>query len=101
MPDMDGVIRPHADRRRGVLLLALGGVAVLAPLVSQVWGVALVGLALVLAGVVELSRARELDAANPASGGGAFSMIAGADTMLISMSTKPARCSVSAAPLAS
>ena len=35
-------------------MLMLGAVAVLAPLFSSVWGVAIVGLAILLSGVIEL-----------------------------------------------
>ena len=38
----------------GILLLVLGAVATIAPALSSVWGVPIVGLAIFLSGVIEL-----------------------------------------------
>lgn len=69
---------PTRVRLRGILLFLLGAIAVLAPVFSAVWGVAVVGLAILLSGIVELvdawgSRGRHLHYSS-----GAFSVLAGA-----------------------
>lgn len=48
---------PFSARRNGLVLLALGAVAILAPLLSPVWGLAAVGIAIFLAGIAELADA--------------------------------------------
>ena len=72
------------SRVRGVLLFVLGAVAVLAPLSSSVWGVAIVGVAIFLSGVVELIDAWVSGGRNLHFSSGAFSVLAGA---LISFQT--------------
>ena len=44
-------------KQLGILLLVLGAVATIAPAVSSVWGVTIVGLAIFLSGVIELADA--------------------------------------------
>ena len=65
-------------RLRGVLLILLGAIAVLAPLFSSVWGLAIVGLAIFLSGVVELVDAWVSGGRGLHFSSGAFSMLAGA-----------------------
>jgi len=65
-------------------LLVLGAVAVLAPLFSSVWGVAIVGIAILLSGVIELVDAWVSDGRHLHYSSGAFSVLAGA---LISFQT--------------
>ncbi|MSO52654.1 MAG: DUF308 domain-containing protein [Acidobacteria bacterium] len=65
-------------------MLVLGAVAVLAPLFSSVWGVAIVGLAILLSGVIELVDAWVTDGRHLPYSRGAFSVLAGA---LISFQT--------------
>ena len=72
------------SRLRGVLLFVLGAVAVLAPLSSSVWGVAIVGVAIFLSGVVELTDAWVSGGRNLHFSSGTFSVLAGA---LISFQT--------------
>lgn len=72
------------SRVRGVLLFVLGAIAVLAPLSSSVWGVAIVGVAIFLSGVVELTDAWVSGGRNLHFSSGAFSVLAGA---LISFET--------------
>jgi len=67
-----------------VLLFVLGAVAVLAPLSSSVWGVAFVGVAIFLSGVVELIDAWVSGGRSLHFSSGAFSVLAGA---LISFQT--------------
>ncbi len=65
-------------RLRGVLLFLLGAVAVLAPLFSSVWGMAIVGVAIFLSGVVELVDAWVSGGRGSHYSTGAMSVLAGA-----------------------
>jgi len=65
-------------RLRGVVLFVLGAVAVLAPLFSPVWGMAVVGVAIFLSGVVELVDAWGSGGRGLHFSTGAFSVLAGA-----------------------
>lgn len=69
---------PTRSQVRGGLLFALGAVAVLAPLFSSVWGMALLGVAIFLSGVVELVEAWVLGGRRVHFSSGAFSVLAGA-----------------------
>ncbi len=69
---------PNRARLRGVLLLVLGAIAVLAPLFSTVWGMAIVGVAIFLSGVVELVDAWVSGGRGLHFSTGAFSVLAGA-----------------------
>jgi uncharacterized membrane protein HdeD (DUF308 family) len=71
-------------RVNGILLLGLGAVATIAPLFSSVWGVAAVGAAIFLSGIVELADAWYSDSSRTHYSSGIFSVIAGA---LISFET--------------
>ena len=75
---------PNRARLRGVLLFVLGAIAVLAPLFSPVWGVAIVGVAILLSGIIELVDAWGSDGRHFHYSSGAFSVLAGA---LISFQT--------------
>ncbi|HEX4913397.1 MAG TPA: metallophosphoesterase [Vicinamibacterales bacterium] len=68
------------DTRRfdGFLLLALGAVATIAPLFSSVWGVAIVGAAIFLSGIVELADAYFSGNTRTHYSSGVFSVLAGA-----------------------
>lgn len=68
---------PNRARLRGVLLLVLGAIAVLAPLFSSVWGVAIVGIAILLSGIVELAEAWGSEGRHLHYSSGAFSVLAG------------------------
>ena len=59
-------------------MFALGAVAVLAPLFSSVWGMAILGVAILLSGVVELVDAWVLGGRRLHFSSGAFSVLAGA-----------------------
>jgi uncharacterized membrane protein HdeD (DUF308 family) len=74
------------DTRRfdGFLLLALGAIATIAPLFSSVWGVAVVGAAIFLSGVVELADAWLSGNTRTHYSSAVFSVLAGA---LISFQT--------------
>ena len=62
----------------GLLLLVLGAIAVVAPLVSPVWGLLIVGLALIAAGAAELIRAHRSGAKSiSAYRPGVFTVVAG------------------------
>ena len=65
-------------RRNGRLLLGLGAIATVAPLVSSVWGVPVVGLAIFVSGIVELADAWHSDSARTHYSSGIFSVAAGA-----------------------
>ena len=62
----------------GVLLLVLGAVATIAPAMSSVWGVPIVGLAIFLSGVVELADAWYSGNSRTHYSSGSFSVLAGA-----------------------
>lgn len=62
----------------GILLLVLGAVATIAPGLSSVWGVPIVGLAIFLSGVIELADAWYSDNSRTHYSSGAFSVLAGA-----------------------
>lgn len=64
-------------RAAGPMLLTLGAMAVIAPLVSSSWGVPVIGLALVLAGLIEMAQAREAGGQRAVLGSGVFSIVAG------------------------
>lgn len=63
--------------RKGALQLALGGIAMIAPLVSSVWGVPVIGLAVFVSGLVELAEARVDTGKAPSYSTGVFSLLAG------------------------
>ena len=65
-------------RRNGILLLVLGAVAMIAPLFSSTWGVAIVGGAIFLAGIIELAEAWNSDSSSTHYSSGVFSVFAGA-----------------------
>jgi len=65
-------------RLRGVVLFVLGAIAVLAPLFTPVWGMAIVGIAIFLSGVVELVDAWVSGGRGLHFSTGAFSVLAGA-----------------------
>ena len=71
-------------RLNGTLLLVLGAVATIAPLFSSVWGVAVVGAAIFLSGIVELADAWYSDGSRTHYSSAIFSVLAGA---LISFQT--------------
>lgn len=75
---------PNRARLRGGLLFVLGAVAVLAPVFSAVWGVAIVGIAILLSGIIELIDAWGSEGRHLHYSSGAFSVLAGA---LISFQT--------------
>jgi uncharacterized membrane protein HdeD (DUF308 family)/predicted phosphodiesterase len=65
-------------RRNGILLLVLGAVAMIAPLFSSTWGVAIVGGAIFFAGIIELAEAWHSDSSSTHYSSGVFSVFAGA-----------------------
>ncbi len=65
-------------RQTGILLLVLGAVATIAPLVSSVWGVPIVGIAIFLSGIIELLDAWNSDSGRTHYSSGTFSVLAGA-----------------------
>jgi len=65
-------------RLNGTLLILLGAIAMIAPLFSSVWGVAFVGGAIFLAGVIELAEAWNSDRSRLHYSSGVFSVVAGA-----------------------
>ncbi|HET9706604.1 MAG TPA: DUF308 domain-containing protein [Vicinamibacterales bacterium] len=71
-------------RLDGILLFSLGAIALIAPLFSSVWGVAIVGVTIFLSGVVELADAWWSDNRRTHYSTGVFSLVAGA---LISFQT--------------
>ena len=75
---------PASARLDGILLLTLGAIATVAPLFSSVWGVAIVGAAIFLSGIVELVDAWYSDGTRTHYSSGVFSVLAGA---LISFET--------------
>ena len=60
----------------GILLLVLGAVATIAPLFSSVWGVAAVGTAIFLSGIVELADAWYSDGSRTHYSSAIFSILA-------------------------
>ena len=62
----------------GILLLVLGAVATIAPLFSSVWGVAAVGAAIFLSGIVELADAWYSDGSRTHYSSAIFSILAAA-----------------------
>lgn len=68
---------PNRAQFRGVLLFLLGAVAVLAPLFSSVWGLAVVGMAILLSGIIELVDAWVSEGRHFHYSSGAFSVLAG------------------------
>jgi uncharacterized membrane protein HdeD (DUF308 family)/3',5'-cyclic AMP phosphodiesterase CpdA len=74
------------DTRRfdGLLLFSLGAIATLAPLFSSVWGMAIVGAAIFISGIVELADAWFSGNTRTHYSSGVFSVLAGA---LISFQT--------------
>ena len=64
--------------RNGILLIVLGAIATIAPLFSSVWGVPIVGVAIFLAGIVELADAWYSDSSRTHYSSGIFSVLAGA-----------------------
>jgi uncharacterized membrane protein HdeD (DUF308 family) len=62
----------------GSFLLVLGAVATVAPLLSTVWGVPIVGLAIFLSGVIELADAWSSGSTRTHYSSGIFSVLAGA-----------------------
>jgi uncharacterized membrane protein HdeD (DUF308 family) len=71
-------------RLDGTLLFSLGAIALVAPLFSSVWGVAIVGITIFLSGVVELADAWWSDNRRTHYSTGVFSVVAG---VLISFQT--------------
>ena len=69
---------PASARLNGILLLTLGAIATIAPLFSSVWGVAIVGAAIFLSGIVELVDAWYSDGTRTHYSSGVFSVLAGA-----------------------
>lgn len=68
---------PLTARLNGILLVVLGAIALIAPLFSSVWGVPAVGIAIFLAGVVELTDAWYSGSSRTHYSSGIFSVIAG------------------------
>ena len=60
-----------------MLLVVLGAIAMIAPLFSSVWGVPAVGVAIFLAGIVELTDAWYSDSSRTHYSSGIFSVLAG------------------------
>ena len=75
---------PASARFDGILLVTLGAIATIAPLFSSVWGVAIVGAAIFLSGIVELVDAWYSANTRTQYSSGVFSVLAGA---LISFET--------------
>ncbi len=71
-------------RLNGILLLVLGAIATIAPFFSSVWGVAFVGAAIFLSGIIELADAWYSDGSRTHYSSAIFSVLAGA---LISFQT--------------
>ena len=69
---------PASARLDGILLLILGAIATIAPLFSSVWGVAIVGAAIFVSGIVELIDAWYSDGHRTHYSSGVFSVLAGA-----------------------
>jgi uncharacterized membrane protein HdeD (DUF308 family) len=69
---------PSSAKLNGILLIVLGAIAMIAPLVSSVWGVVLVGGAIFAAGIVELADAWYSDSSSTHYSSGVFSVFAGA-----------------------
>ena len=69
---------PASARLDGILLFTLGAIATIAPLFSSVWGVAIVGAAIFLSGIVELVDAWYSANARTQYSSGVFSVLAGA-----------------------
>lgn len=65
-------------RNNARLLFVLGAIAMVAPLVSGVWGVPAVGLAIFISGIVELGDAWYSDSGRTHFSSGIFSVLAGA-----------------------
>ncbi len=65
-------------KQLGMLLLVLGAVATIAPALSSVWGVPVVGLAIFLSGIVELADAWHSGNTRTHYSSGSFSVLAGA-----------------------
>jgi uncharacterized membrane protein HdeD (DUF308 family) len=69
---------PFSARLNGTLLLVLGAMATIAPLLSYVWGVTVVGRAIFCAGIVELADAWHSGNARTHFSSAIFSVLAGA-----------------------
>lgn len=69
---------PLSARLNGTLLFVLGALATIAPLFSSVWGVPAVGVAIFLAGLVELADAWYSDNTRTHYSSAIFSVLAGA-----------------------
>jgi uncharacterized membrane protein HdeD (DUF308 family) len=69
---------PVSATLNGTCLLALGAVAMIAPLFSSVWGVPIVGSAIFLSGILELADAWYSDGRRTHYSSGIFSVLAGA-----------------------
>ena len=69
---------PPIAKLNGILLIVLGAIAMIAPLFSSVWGVALVAGAVFLAGIIELADAWSSDNSRTHYSSGVFSVFAGA-----------------------
>ena len=65
-------------RKNGFVLLILGAIAILAPLFSSVWGMAIVGVAIFLAGIAELADAWYSDNTRTHYSSAIYSVLAGA-----------------------
>lgn len=65
-------------RLNGLLLLVLGAIAILAPLLFPVWGVAIVGVAIFLSGIAELADAWYSDNTRTHHSSAIYSVLAGA-----------------------
>ena len=69
---------PLTAKLNGILLIVLGAIATIAPLFSSVWGVAFVGGAIFLAGIIELADAWNSGNSRTHYSSGVFSVFAGA-----------------------
>ena len=69
---------PLSARLNGTLLFVLGALATIAPVFSSVWGVPAVGVAIFLAGLVELADAWYSDNTRTHYSSAIFSVLAGA-----------------------
>jgi uncharacterized membrane protein HdeD (DUF308 family) len=65
-------------RKNGFVLLVLGAIAILAPLFSSVWGMAIVGVAIFLSGIAELADAWYSDNTRTHYSSAIYSVLAGA-----------------------
>ncbi|HWI17477.1 MAG TPA: DUF308 domain-containing protein, partial [Vicinamibacterales bacterium] len=65
-------------RKNGFVLLVLGAIAILAPLFSPVWGMAIVGIAIFLSGIAELADAWYSDNTRTHYSSAIYSVLAGA-----------------------